>query len=94
MSGVNTAQQVRQAAERQFDELVALRRYLHENAEPSKEEKTASALVKQEARALGLPYETWGSMVLWSRCKGAAKAAVSAFAPTWMRFASPRARPI
>lgn len=60
MSGVITAQQVRQAAERQFDELVALRRYLHENAEPSKEEKTASALVKQEARALGLPYESVG----------------------------------
>ncbi len=70
MEGAITAQRVRQAAQEQFEELVALRRYLHENAEPSMEEKTASALVRQEAQRLGLPWESVGEYGVVVTLKG------------------------
>ena len=85
MEGAITAQRVKQAAREQMEELVALRRYLHENAEPSMEEKTASALVRQEAQRLGLPWESVGSMALSSHSRAGARGAAFACAPTWTR---------
>ena len=70
MEGAITAQRVKQAAREQMEELVALRRYLHENAEPSMEEKTASALVRQEAQRLGLPWESVGEYGVVVTLKG------------------------